>query len=101
MLRRTMARTLLTDEALAAGLAALPGWAREGEAIARTFAFGSYAEGVAFAVRVALDAERRDHHPDALTIGYRKVRVAYTTHDAGGLTARDLEAAGAVSALLG
>jgi 4a-hydroxytetrahydrobiopterin dehydratase len=96
-----MARKMLTADEVATRLEELPGWALEGATLARRFTFGSYGEGVAFAVRVALDAERRDHHPDALTIGYRWVRVAYTTHDVGGITARDFEAAGAVNALLG
>jgi len=74
-------------------LARYPEWRVVEGRLVRRFAFASYAEGVAFAVQVALDAERHDHHPDELTILWKAVRVAYVTHSAGGLTERDLEAA--------
>ncbi len=79
-------------------LAAHPGWAVEDGRIVRRFSFSSYAEGVAFAVRVALDAERHDHHPDELAILWKQVRVAYVTHSAGGITEKDLEAAERIEA---
>ena len=80
-------------------LAALPGWVLEGGRLVRTFAFPSYADGVAFAVKVALIAEKADHHPDLLEITWKKVRVVYVTHSAGGLTELDFQAAEAVSRL--
>jgi 4a-hydroxytetrahydrobiopterin dehydratase len=83
----------LDPKAIEARLAALPGWRLEGGRIEKTFSFSSYPEGVAFALRVALDAERHDHHPDELAILWKKVRVAYVTHSAGGVTEKDLEAA--------
>lgn len=79
-------------------LAALPRWSGDTNAIAATFGFDTYEAGVAFAVQVALLAQRMDHHPD-LTIGWRRVTVTYTTHDAGGVTGRDLAAARAVDAI--
>jgi len=93
-----MARTALAPDALAAALADLPGWAGDSDGIRREFRFGSYEAGVAFAVRVALHAQRVDHHPDLL-IGWCRVEVRYVTHDAGGVTARDLEGARAVDAM--
>jgi 4a-hydroxytetrahydrobiopterin dehydratase len=87
----------LTDEQISA---ALPeGWSGNAGGITREFGFASYADGAAFALRVALLAERDDHHPDALTIGWKKVRVTYVTHSAGGVTELDLRAARAVNAL--
>lgn len=76
----------------------LAGWQAEGGGIARVFAFPTYADGVAFALKVALLAERTNHHPD-LEVGYRRVRVLFTSHDAGGVTDRDFDAALAVSRL--
>ncbi|AEB11525.1 4a-hydroxytetrahydrobiopterin dehydratase [Marinithermus hydrothermalis] len=83
----------LTREEIAAGLEGLEGWALVADRVEKTFGFASYADGVAFALRVALLAERMDHHPDALTIGWKRVVVAYVTHSVGGVTERDLEAA--------
>jgi 4a-hydroxytetrahydrobiopterin dehydratase len=85
-------REKLSDEAIGTFLGAHPGWEREGGALARTFAFDSYAAGIAFVVRVGFAAEARDHHPD-LSVGWRKVKVAWSTHDAGGVTALDTEMA--------
>ncbi len=85
----------ISKEAVAAFVASHAGWAQEGEptpALARTFAFDDYAAGIAFAVRVGFAAEKRDHHPD-LFVGWRKVKVSWSTHDAGGITALDVEMA--------
>ncbi len=91
-------RAKLTDEAIAAFLAAHPGWERADEALVRTFAFDSYAAGIAFVVRLGFAAEARDHHPD-LFVGWRKVKVSWSTHDAGGITAHDTEMAERTDAL--
>ncbi len=66
----------------------------------RTFSFDSYAAGIAFVVRLGFAAEARDHHPD-LHVGFRKVKVAWSTHDAGGITALDTEMAARAEALAG
>ncbi len=79
-------------------LAAHPDWSVEAGRLVRTFRFASYADGVAFALRVALDAERHDHHPDELAILWKEVRVAYVTHSAGGITEKDLKAAERIEA---
>lgn len=85
-------RDRLSDEEIAAFVAAHPGWERAGDQIERVYAFPDYGGGVGFVMRVALAAERRDHHPD-IALSWGKVRVAWSTHDAGGLTALDLELA--------
>lgn len=90
--------TPYTPDEVERRLQELVGWNLENGAIARTFSFPTYAEGVAFAVKVALLAERADHHPD-LEIGYRRVRVSYRSHDVNGVTERDFEAALKVSQL--
>lgn len=75
-----------------------PHWSGNEQGISREFAFDSYEAGVAFALRVALMAQKVDHHPDELTIGWKKVRVTYVTHSAGGVTDKDLQAARSVNA---
>jgi 4a-hydroxytetrahydrobiopterin dehydratase len=86
---------LLDDGQIERGLAALPGWAREGRAIARTWEFGTFAEAIAFVNRVADLAEQADHHPD-IDVRYRNVRLVLSTHSAGGITSRDLALAGRI-----
>lgn len=82
----------LSSEAVGVFVGAHPGWERAGDAIERVFSFPDYGAAVGFAVRVALAAERRDHHPDIL-LSWGKVRVTWSTHDARGITALDLEMA--------
>jgi 4a-hydroxytetrahydrobiopterin dehydratase len=82
----------LSDDEVGAALGELRGWARSGDEIEKTFECPSFPDAIAFVVRVGFLAERAGHHPD-LDIRWRKVRVALTTHDAGGLTARDLDLA--------
>jgi 4a-hydroxytetrahydrobiopterin dehydratase len=65
-----------------------PGWALEGDTLVRLFEFPSFPDAIAFATRLAFDAEAHDHHPDLL-ISYRRVRVAWRTHSEGGVTDRD------------
>lgn len=92
----------LTDPERDAALAALPGWTlrADGLAIERGFRFRDFSEAFAFMARVALLAERADHHPEWSNV-YDRVHVALTTHDAGGLSRRDVDMAKAIGALLG
>ena len=90
----------LTEAERDAALAALPSWsiAREGKAIARTFTFADFSEAFAFMTRAALLAEKADHHPEWFNV-YNRVEVTLTTHDAGGLSQRDVAMAKAMDAL--
>jgi len=77
----------------------LPGkWAlaADGKAIHQSFKFKDFAEAWGFMTRVALLAEKMDHHPD-WSNGYNKVEITLTSHDAGGVTERDLAVAKAIS----
>ena len=88
-------RDKLPDEALQSFLEANAGWSRIDEpspALSKTFSFKDYAAGIAFVVRLAFAAEKRDHHPD-LHVHWGRVRVDWSTHDAGGISARDTEMA--------
>jgi 4a-hydroxytetrahydrobiopterin dehydratase len=91
------------DESARAGLAAaLPGWTVvEGrDAIRREFRFRDFSEAWGFMARVALLAEAQDHHPEWSNV-YNRVDILLTTHDAGGLSERDLRLARAIDALHG
>jgi 4a-hydroxytetrahydrobiopterin dehydratase len=75
----------------------MPGWELSGDSITRLFTFAGFPEAIAFVVRLGFAAEAADHHPDLL-INYKRVRVTYSTHSAGGLTDKDfIGAATAVS----
>jgi 4a-hydroxytetrahydrobiopterin dehydratase len=89
----------LSESEVQSRLSSLPDWAVKNGLLEQTFKCSSYADGVALAVRVAMLAEKLDHHPDGLEIGWKKVRVAFVTHSAGGLTALDFDAAAKVSGL--
>ncbi len=91
----------LTAEERDSWLSGLKGWtlAREGKAIARTFEFGDFSEAFAFMTRVAMIAEARDHHPEWFNV-YNRVEITLTTHDADGLSRRDVKMARKIDALL-
>ncbi|ANY20002.1 Putative pterin-4-alpha-carbinolamine dehydratase [Tsuneonella dongtanensis] len=96
-----MAIAELTQAERAAALDALPHWSltREGKAIERKLAFGDFAEAFGFMTRVAIIAEKADHHPEWFNV-YNRVEIALTTHDAGGLSTRDVAMAKAIDALV-
>ncbi|WP_435346285.1 4a-hydroxytetrahydrobiopterin dehydratase [Haloarchaeobius sp. HRN-SO-5] len=68
------------------------GWEREGDEIVRTFEFDDYMKGVNFAQLTGEIAEAQVHHPE-MTIGYKEVEIRFTTHDAGGITGKDIDMA--------
>jgi 4a-hydroxytetrahydrobiopterin dehydratase len=72
-----------------------PGWTRTGDVIEKTYDLGGFPAAIAFVRRVAEEAEAADHHPD-IDIRYAKVRLALTTHSAGGLTDKDFALARAI-----
>ena len=90
----------LSAEARKSALKGLPGWkeVQGREAIARTFTFKDFNEAFGFMSRVALVAEKRDHHPEWKNV-YKTVEVVLATHDAGGVTARDIELATAMDTI--
>ena len=77
---------------------ALEGWSRRGEAIVKTFEFATFPQGIAWVTRVAEAAERANHHPD-LDVRYTRITASLSTHDSGGITARDFALARAMDAL--
>ena len=79
----------LSDIEVQRELGTLSGWTRKGESLVKTFAFPTFMEGITFVDRVALAAEKMDHHPD-LDIRYTKISVTLSTHSAGGITGNDV-----------
>jgi len=80
-------------------LAALPGWSLNSDKLYRRFVFADFVEAFGFMSKVALLAERMDHHPEWSNV-YNRVEIHLTTHDAGGITARDFDLAQRISHLL-
>jgi 4a-hydroxytetrahydrobiopterin dehydratase len=93
-----MAAPVLSDIEIQRALGQLPGWSRRANVISKTFTLPTFPAGIAFVRRIADAAEAAQHHPD-IDIRYTKVTIALSTHDSGGLTAKDIEMAGAIEAL--
>ncbi|TMM48790.1 4a-hydroxytetrahydrobiopterin dehydratase [Qipengyuania marisflavi] len=91
----------LDEDERASWLSVLPEWslARDGDAIERKFEFADFSEAFAFMTRIAIMAEKRDHHPEWFNV-YNRVEITLTTHDAGGLSLRDAHMAKAIDKLL-
>jgi 4a-hydroxytetrahydrobiopterin dehydratase len=89
----------LDDAARAALATTLPAWTLEGEHLKRRLVFADFNQAWGFMARVALLAEAQDHHPEWFNV-YNRVEIALTTHDAGGLSARDVRLATAIDALV-
>lgn len=92
----------LTDAERDTALAALPGWSlrADGLAIERKLTFADFGEAFGFMARVAIAAEKADHHPEWFNV-YNRVEITLTTHDAGGLSVRDVKLAEAIDAMVG
>jgi 4a-hydroxytetrahydrobiopterin dehydratase len=90
----------LSAEARTSALKGLAGWAEvpNRDAIARTFTFKNFNEAFGFMARAALIAEKSDHHPEWRNV-YRTVEVVLSTHDAGGVTALDIDLAKAMNGI--
>ena len=84
----------LTGSARKTAFAKLDGWseAKDRDAISRTFTFRDFNEAFGFMTRVAIKAQEMDHHPEWFNV-YNKVQITLSTHEANGLTKRDIELA--------
>lgn len=91
----------LSEAERAEALDGLPDWDYDDgrDAITRRFTFGDFVEAFGFMTRVALIAEKADHHPEWSNV-WNRVDILLTTHDAGGLSPRDIEMAAAIDALI-
>ena len=85
-------RQKLSDLEVQRALGGLPGWARRGSALTKTFSFDRFADGIRFVDRLARVADDMNHHPD-IDVRYTKITIMLSTHDAGGITEADLRLA--------
>ena len=95
-----MATPKLDADDIAKRLTGIPGWTLRGGKLHREYKFADFVEAFGFMARVALVAERMDHHPEWQNT-WNAVVVDLTTHDAGGITAKDVELAAAMERLAG
>jgi 4a-hydroxytetrahydrobiopterin dehydratase len=91
----------LTDAEVAALLESAPAWELrvDGKAIVRIFKFRDFSQAFAFMTRVALYAEKADHHPEWFNV-YNRVEMTLTTHDADGLSQRDVDMVRAIEGMV-
>ena len=87
-----MPSTKLTKVEIAAALKKLPGWAVKTKQLQKKYKFADFAHAFGFMCASACVIERMDHHPEWLNV-YNRVEVSLSTHDAGGITAKDVELA--------
>jgi 4a-hydroxytetrahydrobiopterin dehydratase len=93
---------VLTESERNEALTLLPGWAFDADrnGIARSFKFADFGAAFAFMTRVALEAEKADHHPDWRNV-WNRVDILLSTHDAGGVTAKDVALAQRIDSISG
>jgi 4a-hydroxytetrahydrobiopterin dehydratase len=92
--------TKLSDSEIEARLEDLVDWTRQGDEIRKLFKLASFPGAIGFVTQVAFLAEAAGHHPD-IDIRWRKVALALTTHDSGGLTEKDFDLAAQIDEILG
>ena len=88
----------LSDLEIQRALGSLPGWARRGEVLTKSFTFPTFAAGIDFVNQIAKAADAVNHHPD-IDIRYTKIICTLSTHDAGGITQSDLSLAATIESL--
>jgi len=89
---------LLSEAEIEEGLNGLRGWEKKGNEIVKVYKNKNFVESIGFVNKVAILAEKADHHPDIL-IRYRNVTLTLSTHSQGGLTGKDFKLAGEIDAL--
>ena len=91
---------LLSENEISEKLKSIENWEKQGKEITRTFKFKNFIESIGFVNRIAILAEKADHHPDIL-IQYNRVRINLSTHSDGGITDKDFKLAGQIEGLSG
>jgi len=90
---------LLSDSEISARLKRLKGWKHEGEFITKVFEFDRFMDGIDFLNRVAVVAEKEEHHPD-IHVRYTTITLSVQTHSEGGVTEWDMDLAEAIESML-
>lgn len=93
-----MAREKLNSDALNQALETLPGWSLDAGKLFREYKFADFSRAIGFMAAAAIHIEKLNHHPEWANV-YNRVSVHLTTHDAGGITAKDLELASLLDSL--
>ena len=88
----------LSDLEIQRALGSLPGWSRRGEVLTKTYTLKTFPETMTLVNKIADQAERMNHHPD-MDIRFNKLVCTLSSHDAGGITQRDLDLASAIEKL--
>jgi 4a-hydroxytetrahydrobiopterin dehydratase len=89
-----------TELQILSGIKELDGWEFEDNAIHTSLEFDDFKDAFSVMTRIAFEAEKMNHHPDWSNV-YNTVQITLTTHDAGGVTAKDFELAKIIDALVG
>ncbi|MDX1976244.1 MAG: 4a-hydroxytetrahydrobiopterin dehydratase [Pseudanabaenaceae cyanobacterium bins.68] len=91
-LKQLMATTKLTPEQIKTGIAQLKGWNLNQSKLVKSYKFKDFIEAFSFMTKVAIIAEKMDHHPEWFNV-YNNLKIELTTHDAGGISQLDLDLA--------
>jgi len=83
----------LNQQQINSDLTKFSGWSYENESISKEFQFKDFIEALSFVNAVGLESEKMDHHPDILMFAWNKVKIAISTHSAGGVTEKDFSLA--------
>ena len=83
----------LTQEQILNALSTLPGWKYENGSIKKVFKTSSYPASMGFVTAVGGFCQKLNHHPDYLLMKFKEIEVSFSTHSAGGITSKDIEAA--------
>jgi 4a-hydroxytetrahydrobiopterin dehydratase len=92
--------TKLSTTEMAKHLETLTGWTLENEKLHKTFTFGNFIEAFGFMTKVALEAEKMNHHPEWSNV-YKKVTIHLSTHEIGGISDLDIQLAKKIEYLIG
>ena len=90
---------LLTKEVIDKNLASIPGWVFIDNSISKEYKTKNFVDAVTFLMKIAVEAEKMDHHPDVLIHSYNKVKITLSTHSKGGVTENDFKLAGIIESL--
>lgn len=90
----------LSEDEITLQMEALVGWTHKGDTLVKTFKLPGFPAAIAFVTQIGFLAEAAQHHPD-IDIRWNKVTLVLSTHDAGGLTAKDFELAAAADEAMG
>lgn len=84
---------VLSDIEIKERLSLLNGWAQSDKTIEKEFKLKDFSDALSFTIKVGIEAEKQDHHPDILIHSWNKVKITLSTHSAGGITEKDFKLA--------